>query len=222
MNCVSRTIAAAGQATVSTERICSRVANGSPERFLTACTRMAALWAITTTASQKGKKPLWGPSGPQRKPSRMASTRTTTPRSIRRDAVAMSAARIQLLEQAALGHQLLVQVLVLLQPLGVLGAGGEGGLQRPVLEVLLEFGRLVDLAEEVHVEVDRFLRHVGRAEDAPQHLVVDVDPERPYAPRPHVADALDGVVDGGIDVLAHQVDAHLSAALERDVAELHA
>src|SRR6266478_4104905 len=152
MNCVSRTIAAAGQATVSTERSCSRVANGWPERFLTAWTTMAALWAITTTASQKGKNPLCGPSGPQRKPSRMASARTTPPRSIRRDAVTMSAARIRLfVEQPALRHQVLVQVLVLLHPPGVLGPGGEGGLERSVLEVLLEVGRLVDLAEQVHV-----------------------------------------------------------------------
>src|SRR5712664_122447 len=153
MNWVSTTIAAAGQATVSTMYSCSRVANGSVECFLSAWTKMAAVWAITTTASQKGKKPLWGPSGPQRKPSRMASTRMTTPRSIRMDAVAMSAVRIRLLEQAALRHQVLVQLLVLLHPLGVLGAGDEGGLQRSVLQVLLELGRLVDLAEEVHVEV---------------------------------------------------------------------
>src|SRR6266849_10588350 len=133
MKWVNRTMAAAGQATVSTMRSCWRLANGSVVCFLTAWTRMAAVWAITTTASQKGKKPLWGPSGPQRKPSRMASTRTTTPRSIRRDAVAMSAARIQLLEQAALGHQLLVQVHVLHHPPGLLRAGGERGLQRPVL-----------------------------------------------------------------------------------------
>src|SRR5712672_1046869 len=150
MNCVSTTIAAAGQATVSTMCSWSRVANGSLEFFLTAWTRMAAVWAITTTASQKGKKPLCGPSGPQRKPSRMASTRMTTPRSIRKEAVAISAARIRLLEQAALRHQVLVQLLVVLHPPGVLGAGGEGGLEGPVLEVFLEVGRLVDLAEKVH------------------------------------------------------------------------
>src|SRR5713101_4489267 len=245
MNGVNRTMAAAGQATVSTMRSCSRLANGSVECFLTAFTRMAALCAIRTTASQKGKKPLWGPSGPQRNPSLTASKRTTAPRSIRKDAVAMSAARIRLLEQAALRHQLFVQLLVLLHPLGVLGAAGEGGFQRPLLHVLLEVAGLVHLLEHAHVPLDRLLRHSRRTEDPAQHQVVDVGPERllhgrdflpervgdaggvehrqgPDAPGPPVAHALDGVVDGGVDMLADQVDADLAAALERDVGELHA
>src|SRR5712675_1867918 len=124
-------MAAAGAITVSTERSCSRVTKGLSEFLRSARMTTATPCPIRMTASQKGKKPLWGPSGPQRKPSRMASTRMTTPRSIRKEAVARSAVRIRLLEQAALRHQVLVQLLVLLHPLGVLGAGGEGGLEGP-------------------------------------------------------------------------------------------
>src|SRR5438132_12637155 len=245
MNWVNRTMAAAGQATVSTMRSCSRLANGSVECFLTACTRMAALCASRTTASQKVKKPLWGPSGPQRNPSLTASKRTTAPKSIRKDAVAMSAARIRLLEQAALRHQVLVQLLVLLHPLGVLGASDEGGLQRPFLQVLLEVRRFVHLLQQIHVPLDGLLRHSRRTEDPAQHLVVDVGPQRfldggdvlpgrvgdagsvehrqgPDALRLPVAHALDRIVHRRVDVLADQVDADLAAALEGDVGELHA
>src|SRR5918996_494266 len=245
MKWVSATIAAAGTPTVSTRSSFSRLANGSLDCFRIARTRMAIECAITTTASQNGKNPLSGPSGPQRKPSRIASARTSPPRSVRKDAVAMSAARIGLLDQPALRHQILVQLLVLLDPLGVLGAGGERRLQRAVLQVLLELRRLVHLLEEAHVPGHRVLRHVRRSEDAAQHLVANVRPERllhgrdllpegigdagaveyrerPHRARLHVLHAFDRVVNGGIDVFAHEVDAHFAAALEGDVGELHA
>src|SRR6266478_39547 len=239
-------MAAAGTITVSTERSCSRVTKGLSEFLRSARMTTATPCPIRMTASQKGKNPLWGPSGPQRKPSRMASTSTIAPSKVSSDAVMMSAVRIRLLgEQAALRHQVLVQLFVLLHPLGVLGAGGEGRLERSVFQVLLELGRLVDLLEEARVPLHRVLRHVRGSEDAAQHLLFDVHPERllhrrnllpgrmgdpigvEYRKRADaiglpVADAFDRVVHGGVDVLADQVDAHLAPALERNVSELDA
>src|SRR6266446_831300 len=235
-----------GAITVSTERSCSRVTKGLSECLRSARMTTATPCPIRMTASQKGKNPLCGPSGPQRKPSRMASTSTIAPSKVSSDAVMMSAVRIRLLgEQAALRHQVLVQLFVLLHPLGVLGAGGEGRLERSVLQVLPELGRLVDLLEEARVPLHRVFRHVRGSEDAAQHLVFDVHPERllhrrnllpgrigdpigvEYRERADalglpVADALDRVVHGGVDVLADQVDAHLAPALERNVSELDA
>ncbi len=46
------------------------------------------------------------------------------------------------------------------------------------------------------------------------------DGERPHPSGLPVAGALDRVVDGRVDVVAHEVRAHLAAALERDVGEL--
>src|SRR6266478_7173804 len=246
MNCVKSTIAAAGTATVSTDRSCSRSTNGFSECRRMARTTTATLCPIRISESQKGKNPLCGPSGPQRNPSRTASFRTSRPSAVSSEAVTMSAVRIRSLrQQAALRHETFVELLVLLHPPGVLLSAGEGGLERAVLEVLLELGRVVHLAEEGHVPVDGFLRHSRRAEDAAQHLVLDVGAERllhggdvlpgrvgnaagvEHGQRAHplrlpVADALDGVVDGRVDVLADQVDADLAAALEGDVGELHA
>src|SRR3984893_11350342 len=239
-------MAAAGPITVSTERSCSRVTKGWSECLRSARMTTATPCPIRMTASQKGKNPLCGPSGPQRNPSRTASTSTIAPSKVSSDAVMMSAVRIRLLgEQSALRHQVLVQLFVLFHPRGVLGAGGEGRLERSVLEVLLELGRLEDLLEETLVPIHRALRHARGAEDAAQNMVLDVPPEglphrrnllpgrigdpigvehreRADALGLPVAHALDRVVHGRIDVLADQVDAHFAPALERNVGELHA
>src|SRR2546429_650290 len=118
-------------------------------------------------------------------------------------------------------------------------------LQHRLLQVVLEVRSVVDLLEKADIPVHGLLGHVGRAEEAPEHEVVKVntqgffdrrdllplrlgdpggveDGQRADTTGLPVAHALDGVVDGGIDVLAHQVDAHLAAALERNIVELHA
>src|SRR5262249_6705014 len=167
----------AGHRTLSTGASCSRVTNGlwAPRR--PACVRMAAHARIMMTPSQKGKKPLRGPSVPQPMPMRSESATTTPPSRIRIDAVATSTARILFLQQTALGHQVLVQLLVLLDPFHVLGAGCEGGLERAIVHVFLPLRRLGDLPEEGDVPVDRILRHAWRTEDPAEHQIVHVDAE---------------------------------------------
>src|SRR5688572_18822823 len=103
---------------------------------------------------------------------------TTPPSAISTTAVTRSPARILLLGEAALLHQLLVQLLVLRHPLRVLVAGRERRLERALAEVRLELRRVADLLQEADVPVDRRLRHVGRAEDAAQHVVGDVGADR--------------------------------------------
>jgi len=74
---------------------------------------------MMTPAAENGKTPLRGPSVPQRcrATRRRVDGRPRTPPSrIRSDAVARSTARILFLQQPALGHQLLVELLVLLGP----------------------------------------------------------------------------------------------------------
>src|SRR5215831_20501998 len=148
----------AGHSTLSTGASCSRVTNGLSATRRHACMQMAAHARIMTTPSQNGKKPLRGPSVPQPMPMRSESATTTPPSRIRIDAVARSTARMLFFQQTALGHQVLVQLLVLLDPFHVLGAGGERGLERPVVHVLLPFGRLGDFLQEGHIPVDRVLR----------------------------------------------------------------
>src|SRR5437773_10903225 len=110
-----------------------------------------------STASQNGKNPLRGPSGPQPTPSRRASQSTRPPNSISTTAVARSARRILFLEQAALRHQIAMQRIRFLHPLDVLGPGGEGRLQRALLEVVLELRGVVHLLEEADVPVHGLL-----------------------------------------------------------------
>src|SRR5262245_4438631 len=104
---------------------------------------MATQHATRRTPSQNGKKPLFGPSVPQPIPRRTESQMTRAPPAISSSAVVRSAARTTalrsplLLEEAPLVHELLVKLLVLLDPLHVLGAGGEGRLERAVFHVPL-------------------------------------------------------------------------------------
>src|SRR6266545_2726351 len=114
----------------------------------------------------------------------------------------------------------------------------------PLVQVVLERRRLVDLLEEALVPIRGLLGHVGGTEDAPEHQVLDVGAqglldrrdvlplrdrdarpvehrERPDAAGLPVARALDGVVDRGVHVLADEVDAHLAATLEGHEGELH-
>src|SRR5262249_32578351 len=165
----------AGHTTLSTGASCSRATHGLPATRRHACMQMAAHARIMMTRSQKGKKPLLGPSVPQPMPMRSESATTTPPSRIRIDAVARSTARMLFLQQTALGHQVLVQLLVLLDPLHVLGAGCEGGLERAFVHVLLPLRRLGDLPEEGDIPVDRLLRHARCAEDPAEHEVAHVD-----------------------------------------------
>src|ERR1043166_1100806 len=239
------TMAVAGTSTDSTGRSCSRLTKVLPVRWRRACSTISAHAATIATASQNGKKPLLGPSLPQSYPRRTASKMTRPPSPMSTSAVATSAARILLLEQPPLRHQVAVELFVGLHPLHVLVTRREGRLERAVVHVLLPLRRLRDLLEEAHVPVDGVLRHVGRPEDAAQHEVVDVHAEgfldggdllplrhrdalgvehrqRPHALGLPVAGALDRIVDGRVDVLADEVHAHLAAALERHVRELGA
>src|SRR5581483_4696512 len=104
-----------------------------------ACPMMPAAHAIMMTASQNGKNPLRGPSLPHPTPRRRESKMTTAPTAARNSAVTMSARLMgpSLLEESAPGHELAVELLVLLDPLHVLGAGGERRLQRALLDVRL-------------------------------------------------------------------------------------
>src|SRR5262245_21686593 len=254
---MSATNTAAGASTASTRRTAGPVTNGRGSARLKLLTAMTAQLARSARASQNGKNPLRGPSVPQPIPSRSESQRTSTPPAINRSAVPRSAARMPppvgrrrgaawwlLLQQAALGHEILVQLLVLLEPLDVFRPDGERRLQRPLLHVLGPLRRLDDLPEQRLVPLDRFLRHAGRPEDPAQHQVANVDAqrlldrrdvlpvgagqagavehgERPHPPGSPVAHALDRVVHRGVHVLADEVHAHLAAALERHVDELH-
>src|SRR4030095_1409408 len=161
MSWVRSTIAVAGQSTVSTGPSWARVTKTlrSPRRD--AWTRRITALAIRVTASQNGKKPLRGPSVPQPIPRRRASRTTMPPTSTSTDAVTRSAPRMLLLERPTLGHQILVEPLVLVHPLHILGAGQEGRLERAVLHVLLPLRRLRHLLEESDVPVHRVLGHVG-------------------------------------------------------------
>src|SRR5262245_22834052 len=143
------------------------------------------VWSRITTQqirraseSQNGKKPLCGPSVLQPTPIRRESQRTRSPPAISRSAVVTSAVRMPppvrdlparvlalLLQETALGHQIFVELLVLLDPLDVLGARRERSLERAVLHVLLPFRRLDHLLEKGLVPLDGIFLHSGRAED---------------------------------------------------------
>src|SRR5574342_741619 len=154
---VSTTIPRAGSSTRSTGLSRPRPTKGPAEGRRAACTMFTMQEATRMVASQKGTKPLWGPSLPQADPMRTESKRTSAPRARMAEAVAMSAARIPsprlpspracllLRQQPALLHQVSVKLLVLLHPGDVLGAGREGRPERAVGQVLLELRRLVDL-----------------------------------------------------------------------------
>src|SRR5713101_4985650 len=176
---MSRTVAVAGQRTSSTGRSCSRVTNGFPVLLATARAMMPRQAATMRTASQNGKKPLFGPSVPQPMPMRSESQITSTPPAISTSAVVRSAARMPdlFLEQAALGHELLVDLVFLLHPGGELGARHPGGLERPVGHIGLELGSIHDLLQHALVPGYGLFRHVRRPEDPAQHQVGDVGAE---------------------------------------------
>src|SRR5713226_8627046 len=217
MNWVSTTKPVAGRSVVRTGVSRARVTKGTRLARRQACSPMAAQETISSTASQNGKNPLSGPSVPQPIPSRRESQITRTPPAIRISAVVRSAVRMRgrrlLLQEAAFRHQVLVKLLGLAEPLHELGTGFPGGLERALVEVILELRRVVDLPEQALVPVQRLLGHVGGAEDAAQHQVADVrahrflhggdvlplgdrdprgieDGQRPYPPRLPVAGAL--------------------------------
>src|SRR5439155_1109986 len=120
---IRTTIRVAGHSTLSTGPSRARVTNGLSVARCHACMPIVTDAKIRITPSQNGKNPARGPSVPQPMPIRRESRTTTPPSKIRIDAVARSAARILLFQQPALGHQLLVELLVVLHPLHVLGAG---------------------------------------------------------------------------------------------------
>ena len=62
-----------------------------------------------------------------------------------------------------------------LDPLGVIGAGQEGRVERAALHEFLPFGGGADLLEEIDVVLDLVLGGLGRHEDAAQHQVFDVE-----------------------------------------------
>src|SRR4029453_16260335 len=126
-------------------------------------------------ASQNGKNPLLGPSGPHPTPRRTASKRTTPPNNISTEAVTTSAARMLFLEQPAFVHQVAGELFILLHPFDVLRATGERRVERAVFVVFFQLRSFVDFFEETDVPLDRILGHVGRAEDAAQHQIMDVD-----------------------------------------------
>src|SRR4029434_10243790 len=128
-------------------------------------------------ASQNGKKPLRGPSGPHPKPSRTASKRTTPPKNINTDAVTSSAARILFLEQPAFGHQVTVELFVLLHPFDVLRARCKARLERVIFHVFLKVGRLRHVSHEAYVPLDSLFRHIRRAKNTAQHQIMDVGAE---------------------------------------------
>src|SRR5262245_12740659 len=188
---MSMTNTAAGASTASTRRRASPVTNGRGSARLTLLTAMTAQLARSARASQNGKNPLRGPSVPQPIPSRSESQRTSPPPAISRSAVPRSAARMPppvgrrrgaawslLLQQAAPGHEVLVPLLVLLEPLDVFRPDGERRPQRALLHVLGPLRRLDDLPEEGLIPLERLLRHAGRPEDPAQHQVADVDAQR--------------------------------------------
>src|SRR5262245_22404364 len=169
------TAAVAGHSTFSTGPSRCRVTKGSSGGRRRACRMMAPQATIMTTASQKGKKPLFGPSLPQPMPSRSESYTTSTPPSARMTAVMRSAVRMLVLQQPSLGHQLPVELLVLLAPLHVLGTTRERRLQGSRLHVVLEVRGVVHLLEEGDVPLHGLLGHVGRSEETPEHEVVEID-----------------------------------------------
>src|SRR5713101_4640042 len=173
-NWVTSTSAAAGQRTFSTGPNCARVTNGPADGPRAARTVITRQLIIMITASQNGKNPLFGPSVPQPMPRRNESMKTTPPNGNRTDAVRMSARRILFLEQAALDHEVLVQLLVFLDPFDEFGARGIRGFQRPFVHVPLPLGRVGYFLEEGLVPLHGFLGHVGSSEDAAEHEIVDV------------------------------------------------
>src|SRR5918996_2510924 len=206
MNSVRRTMPEAGPRTFSTETSDSRVTKGFSTRRSAAWRRVPSEAAIRMTASQNGKNPLIGPLVPHPIPMRSESQTTRAPRSRSNVAVTRSAVRMTTLwevdrraaavlprgqgqpprengrslpaDEAALGHQLLVELFGPLEPLHELGPRQPGLLERPLLEEVLELGRGDDLLEHALVPLHRVLRHAGRPEDPAQHVVADVGAER--------------------------------------------
>src|SRR5262245_46917026 len=93
------------------------------------CARIPAHARTMMSASQNGKKPLFGPSVPQPMPKRIASKMTRPPSKARTDAVITSALRMLVFQQAPFGHQIAVQFFVFFNPLDVFSAGGESGFE---------------------------------------------------------------------------------------------
>src|SRR5262245_55617187 len=134
---MSTTAAVAGHSTFSTGPSRSRVTKRSVGGRRRACKMIAPQAPMRTTASQKGKKPLFGPSLPQPMPRRSESYTTSAPPSARMTAVMRSAVRMLVLQQPSLGHQLPVELLVLLAPLHVLGTARERRLQGARLHIVI-------------------------------------------------------------------------------------
>src|SRR5262249_3215623 len=176
---MSRTAAVAGQRTSRTGRSCSRVTNGFPVLLAIARAMMPRQAATMRTASKKGKNPLLGPSVPQPMPMRSESQITSAPPAISTSAVVRSAARMAslLLEQAALGHEVVVDLVFLLHPRRELGISHPGGLERTLGHVGLELGSIHDLLQHPLVPGDCLFRHVRRPQDPAQHDVGDVGAE---------------------------------------------
>src|SRR5688572_10701572 len=159
-------------------------------------------------------------------------------------AVARLRPRMLFLDQASLLHQPLVELFILLYPLRVLTAGGEGRLEGALADVIFVFRRVGHLTQKAYVPIRRFLRHARRPEDATEHIVRNVRAYRflnrwnpapvfvgntlriEYGERSHafclpVADAFGGVVDRGVHVFADEVRADLTSAFEWHVSKLH-
>ena len=82
--------------------------------------------------------------------------------------------RILFLEQPAFGHQVTVELFVLLHPFRVLRARCKGRLERVIFHVFLKVGRIVNFLQEAYVPLDSLFRHIRRAKNTAQHQIMDV------------------------------------------------
>src|SRR3954466_13388051 len=78
-------------------------------------------------------------------------------------------------DKSCIGHQVLVQRIVLLQELEHVLAGEEDRLERLFLPVVLVFGRLRQLLLQVDVESGLLSGPLPRKEYGAQHQVLDVE-----------------------------------------------
>src|SRR5712672_1127755 len=78
-------------------------------------------------------------------------------------------------DEARFGHQPLVELVVLFQEIQHVLAGKEDGLERLLLHVVLVFGRLRELLEDIDVEGGLLGGDLARQEHGAQHQVLHVD-----------------------------------------------
>src|SRR5712691_2465307 len=146
-----------------------------------------------------------------------------------------------LLQQPAFGHEVSVQSFGRRKPGAQVRTAQKSLFQAAFVREFLPFWCLGDFLQDLHVPLLRFLRDTWRAKNATQHEVLNVipllfhgrnslplrqvqplcikEPQRPQPPGLPVPHRLVGIVDGGVDMLADQVDGHIATTLEGDVNE---